>query len=126
MHVNFQDGQLRHGNQARLRGLSMISSKDLVYLVPSRDYCQSTTTTAESSAAATVGTEGRECSRPPKTVKASKAERRSCRTLCVECGLRVRKYMVEMVTRCNCKFYWCCTVRCKECRQVVEKYYCQR
>ncbi|XP_076456069.1 protein Wnt-8b-like [Babylonia areolata] len=121
VHVNVQDGQLRHGNRARRRGLSMISSKDLVYLVPSPDYCR-----AQAPGGAASSTEGRECSRPPKGLKASRAERRSCRTLCLECGLRVRKYMVEVVTRCNCKFYWCCTVRCKECRQVVQKYYCQR
>ncbi|XP_070188495.1 protein Wnt-8b-like [Littorina saxatilis] len=121
VHVNFQDGKLRHGNQARVRGLSMISAKDLVYLVASRDYCQ-----PRQSASSVAGTEGRECSRPQKTAKASKAERHSCRRLCMDCGLKVRKYMVEVVARCNCKFYWCCSVRCKECRQVVKKYYCQR
>nr|KAG5690870.1 hypothetical protein BaRGS_028902 [Batillaria attramentaria] len=153
VHVNYQDGQLHHGNQARLRSLSMISSKDLVYLVPSPDYClvddivvgnhrpalenspipdklraglEKSRAGLGNAVAAAVGTLGRECSRPPKTVRATKAEKRSCRRLCTECGLRVKRYLVEVVSRCNCKFYWCCTVRCKECRQVVEKYYCQR
>lgn len=123
VHADFQDGQLRHGNEARRHGPSLISSKDLVYLLPSPDYCA-----PRAGSGHAASTEGRECSRPHKTarIKASRAEKRSCRTLCTECGLKVRRYMVEVMARCNCKFYWCCTVKCKECTEVVDRYYCQR
>lgn len=117
--------RLRLGNKAkypRSRRQLPISAKDLAYLVTSPNYCLP----KAGGSSAVRGTEGRECSRPPRSGKASAAEKRSCRKLCKECGFKVQKYMVEVVTKCNCRFYWCCSVTCKDCSHVVEKYYCQR
>ncbi|XP_051507801.1 protein Wnt-8b [Myxocyprinus asiaticus] len=109
------------GNSAASRGaiaetFSSISRKELVHLEDSPDYC------SENRTLGLPGTEGRECLRKGKNL--SKWEKRSCKRLCGECGLAVEERRAETVSSCNCKFHWCCAVKCEQCRKTVTKYYC--
>lgn len=111
----------RDGNSADSRGaiadaFRSIPRSELVYLEDSPDYC------VKNQSMEYQGTEGRECVKGDGG--ASQRERKSCRRLCSGCGLRVVEKRVEVVSSCNCKFHWCCTVKCDRCAQVVTKYYC--
>lgn len=110
-------------NSAASRGaivetFSSISKKELVHLEDSPDYC------LENKTLGLLGTEGRECLKRGKAL--SKWEKRSCQRLCGDCGLAVEEQRAEMVSSCNCKFHWCCAVRCEQCRKRVTKYHCVR
>ncbi|XP_013402385.1 protein Wnt-8b [Lingula anatina] len=115
--VDSINGELR--NARRNQGLMSVSKNDLVYLEHSPNYCKANLT------AGSFGTVGRECIKPRKKDKGStRWERKSCRRLCTSCGLKVRKRYVEVTSSCNCKFQWCCSVKCETCRQKVVKFTC--
>ncbi|XP_063291120.1 protein Wnt-8b isoform X1 [Pelobates fuscus] len=109
------------GNSAASRGaiaeiFNSISKKELVHLEDSPDYC------LENKTLGLLGTKGRECLKRGKML--NKWEKRSCRRLCGDCGLAVEKRRADMVSSCNCKFHWCCAVKCEQCRKSVTKYFC--
>ncbi|MBN3276789.1 WNT8B protein, partial [Polyodon spathula] len=109
------------GNSAASRGaiaetFSTISKKELVHLEDSPDYC------LENKTLGLQGTEGRECIKKGKNL--SKWEKRSCKRLCGECGLAVEERKADLVSSCNCKFHWCCAVKCEQCRKTITKYFC--
>lgn len=111
------------GNSADNRGalaqtLGVIAKTELIYLEDSPDYC------VQNQSLGYLGTKGRECLKSSKSM--TLWERKSCPRLCFGCGLRVAEKRVEVVTSCNCKFHWCCTVKCEKCTQIVTKYYCAR
>ena len=111
------------GNSAASRGaisetFDAISRKELVHLEDSPDYC------LENRTLGLPGMEGRECVRKGKNL--TKWEKRSCRRLCGDCGLAVEERRAELVSSCNCKFHWCCAVKCEQCRKTVTKYFCVR
>lgn len=115
------NGQLRKGNSASRRGerdILQISSNDLVYLERSPDFCKNNTNYG------TVGTLGRECSRPMDRKSGNRWERKSCSRLCKSCGYRVRRVYQQETTACNCKFRWCCEVKCEQCTKIVERLTC--
>ena len=53
----------------------------------------------------TSGTKGRTCSRD-KGKGLSASQRRSCIHLCKNCGHKVKKRVVNVLTSCNCTFQW--------------------
>ncbi|XP_061582371.1 protein Wnt-8a-like [Cololabis saira] len=109
----------RAGNRGAIaHSFRGIPKTELIYLEDSPNYCD------KNHSLGVPGTLGRECLKGDKN--ASQWERKSCRRLCNECGLRVAEKRTEVVSSCNCKFYWCCTVKCDKCTQVVTKYYCTR
>ncbi|XP_066505558.1 protein Wnt-8a-like [Hoplias malabaricus] len=115
--------RVRAGNSAENRGaitdtFGSIARSELVHLEDSPDYC------ARNVSLGLPGTEGRECLQGGKSL--SQWEKRSCRRLCHECGLRVEERRMEVVSSCNCKFQWCCTVKCDKCTQVVPRYFCAK
>eukprot|EP00062_Callorhinchus_milii_P015936 gi/632966695/ref/XP_007899559.1/ PREDICTED: protein Wnt-8a [Callorhinchus milii] len=119
--IDLEKRRMRGGNSADNRAAiaeaySAILHTELVYLEDSPDYCVSNATLG------LQGTEGRECLQGGQGL--SPRERRSCRRLCTECGLRPEEKRTEIVSSCNCKFHWCCTVQCEQCRRVVTKHYC--
>lgn len=119
--VDSDNGQLRRGNSASRRDerdILQISSYDLVYLESSPDFCRNNTYYG------TTGTVGRECSRPSERTSENRWERKSCNRLCKGCGMRVQRVLVEETSTCNCKFHWCCEVKCEQCTRVVEKLTC--
>ncbi|XP_066994945.2 protein Wnt-8b-like [Anabrus simplex] len=98
----------------------VIDKRDLVYLQESPDYCQPNKTTGW------LGTRGRACSKPLDALQnVSVAERRSCRTLCRACGLRVRRKRRVLEWHCNCTFHWCCEVTCQTCHKTVDEHFCE-
>ncbi|XP_053308978.1 protein Wnt-8 [Spea bombifrons] len=115
--------RMRSGNSADNRGaivdaLGSVAGTELVFLEDSPDYC------LKNVSLGLQGTEGRECLQSGKNL--SQWERRSCRRLCLECGLKVEEKKIEIISSCNCKFHWCCTVKCDQCKQVVTKHYCSK
>ncbi|XP_051277132.1 protein Wnt-8-like [Dicentrarchus labrax] len=115
--------RLRAGNSADNRGaivdaFGSIAPTELIYLEDSPDYCRRNTSLG------LYGTEGRECVQHGEGL--TQWERRSCRRLCHECGLKVEERRTEVVSSCNCKFHWCCTVNCDDCSQVIVKHVCAR
>lgn len=78
------------------------SDTDLVYLESSPDFCEQ------------PGTRGRPCNRT--------TTEEGCDTLC--CGRGYETKTEKVLERCDCKFYWCCFVKCRECERDVEKNYC--
>ncbi len=63
---------------------------------------------------------------PTKRKESFSVGERSCKRLCHECGLKVEERRIETVSSCNCKFHWCCTVKCETCTQIVTKYVCAK
>ncbi|XP_076056308.1 protein Wnt-8a-like [Oratosquilla oratoria] len=96
-----------------------VRPQQLVFLEDSVDFCVATTEEGRR------GTEGRECSRS-KDPEVSPEERRSCQTLCRSCGLCVNHHTLEVTKSCNCKFVWCCRVKCDSCVEDQKKYWCSR
>ncbi|XP_060524381.1 protein Wnt-8a-like [Cylas formicarius] len=111
---------VRIGNSiqhAERRRSIQLPGNRLVYLDQSPDYC------VENEAKNWPGTKGRSCSRS-RSELATVAERKSCRNLCRQCGHKVKKQKRLATTRCNCKFEWCCAVKCDICTENVDEFYC--
>nr|CAH0111848.1 unnamed protein product [Daphnia galeata] len=94
-----------------------VSPQTLVYLELSPDFCRANIT------AGTSGTKGRTCSRD-KGKGLSTSQRRSCIHLCKNCGHKVKKRVVNVLTSCNCTFQWCCQVQCQTCNTTKSIYSC--
>lgn len=82
---------------------------NLVYINPSPNYC------VRSNKRETLGTAGREC-------KHNTNGPDSCRELCCKRGFLPTEVVIKQ--RCQCKFHWCCYVKCKECTSSKTKYVC--
>ncbi|XP_064643247.1 protein Wnt-4-like isoform X2 [Lineus longissimus] len=82
---------------------------DLVYMDASPDFCEPDKETGS------LGTHGRLCNKDSKAID-------GCDLMCCGRGFKTKKRTV--IERCNCKFYWCCYVKCKECRKEVEEHRC--
>lgn len=87
------------------------TDEDLVYLDPSPDFCDHDPRTP-----GMLGTVGRQCNRTSKAID-------GCELMC--CGRGFQTQEVEVVDRCSCKFHWCCYVKCKQCRKMVEIHTCR-
>uniref|UniRef100_A0A670K0U5 Protein Wnt n=2 Tax=Podarcis muralis TaxID=64176 RepID=A0A670K0U5_PODMU len=85
------------------------ATHDLVYLVASPDFCN------WDPRGGIFGTTGRQCNRTSPAVD-------GCELLC--CGRGFRTTQAEVVERCSCKFRWCCSVKCRQCRHLVEVHRC--
>lgn len=46
-----------------------------------------------------------------------------CELVC--CGPGYRAGRAEVVQRCSCKFSWCCSVRCQQCKNTVTIHTCR-
>lgn len=63
-----------------------------------------------------LGTAGRECNKTSLGPD-------GCDIMC--CGRGYDTATVQRVTKCECKFHWCCYVRCKECTAMVDVHTCK-
>ncbi|KAM8892749.1 protein Wnt-2 isoform 2-T2 [Spinachia spinachia] len=86
------------------------SGNDLVYLEDSPDYC------VWDPESGSMGTGGRVCNRTSRGVD-------SCEVMC--CGRGYDTSRVSWSTKCECKFHWCCAVRCSDCQQQVDVHTCK-
>ncbi len=87
-----------------------IRPNELVYVNRSPNYCE------RDEDMGVLGTSGRECN---KTSYGSE----SCDLLCCGRGYNTKEQVRE--DRCFCKFVWCCHVKCKTCRTVVDVNTCK-
>jgi len=83
---------------------------DLVYMTASPDFCK------EDPYYGSHGTVGRRCNDTFMGVG-------GCKLLCCGRGARMRKMVIK--ENCKCRFEWCCTVKCEECRREQDVYTCE-
>ncbi|XP_029472939.1 protein Wnt-16 isoform X2 [Rhinatrema bivittatum] len=87
-----------------------VHKEDLIYLHRSPNYC------VQAPKLGVPGTQGRECSR-------TSGGPDGCNLLC--CGRGYNTHVVRHVQRCECKFVWCCYVRCRRCESVTDVHTCK-
>ncbi|XP_026516772.1 protein Wnt-2b [Terrapene carolina triunguis] len=63
-----------------------------------------------------LGTAGRVCNKLSRGTD-------GCEVMC--CGRGYDTTRVTRITKCECKFHWCCAVRCKECEDTVDVHTCK-
>lgn len=102
-----ENGYTRAGK--RRSTLGRPTAGNLVYVQRSPDYC------VRSKEDKTLGTTGREC-------KTDIEGHGSCTELC--CGRGFRQDVSMVQRRCQCKFQWCCYVKCKTCDREQIKNVC--
>ncbi|EDO45513.1 predicted protein [Nematostella vectensis] len=108
--VIFQNGNFY---ELTMLGTRPISKKDnnFIYSESSPDYCQRNMTVGS------AGVLGREC-------EGSKDELVRCRQLCDSCRFDTQEFTEIKNTFCNCKFHWCCKVKCMTCKETTRKTRC--
>ncbi|XP_014222199.1 protein Wnt-11b-2-like [Trichogramma pretiosum] len=82
---------------------------NLLYTSKSPDYC------VEDKRRGSLGTRARQCN-------ASSAGYDGCEHLC--CGRGYNTRAEEVLERCDCKYFSCCYVKCKTCRNVIVTHEC--
>lgn len=102
-----ENGYTRAGK--RRSTLGRPTAGNLVYVQRSPDYC------VRSKEDKTLGTTDREC-------KTDIEGHGSCTELC--CGRGFRQDVSIVQRRCQCKFQWCCYVKCKTCDREQIKNVC--
>eukprot|EP00075_Anas_platyrhynchos_P022049 XP_027311302.1 protein Wnt-2 [Anas platyrhynchos] len=86
------------------------TKNDLVYFESSPDYC------IRDRDVGSPGTAGRVCNQTSRGMD-------SCEVMC--CGRGYDTARVSRMTKCECKFHWCCAVRCQDCLEVVDVHTCK-
>lgn len=87
-----------------------VDKQQLVFINKSPNYC------LENRRRGVLGTRGRRCNRT-----SSGAD--GCNLLC--CGRGYNTHVVRHVQRCDCKFVWCCYVRCRRCESMNDTHTCK-
>ncbi|KAJ8381489.1 hypothetical protein SKAU_G00022670 [Synaphobranchus kaupii] len=87
-----------------------IAKEELIFLNKSPNYC------LEDRRVGVAGTRGRRCNR-------TSAGPDGCNLLC--CGRGYNTHVVRHVERCECKFVWCCYVRCRRCESMNDMHTCK-
>nr|ADF31339.1 WNT4a [Perionyx excavatus] len=103
-------GTTRHELVAKNKQYKQQTEADLVYLDDSPDFCEPDNRTGS------LGTQGRLCNKTSKAID-------GCELMCCGRGFNTRRGTVT--ERCNCKFHWCCTVKCSRCKRDYEEYVCR-
>ncbi|XP_066157262.1 protein Wnt-8a-like [Euwallacea fornicatus] len=101
----------------RRKERKQIDSSVLVFLDESPNYCIADPSNNR------PGTKDRTCSKR-KDNETTRTEKRSCKVLCKQCGHKIKKEKKMVTKRCNCKFDWCCAVKCDMCSEEVEEHFC--
>ncbi len=84
--------------------LPMPKENELIFTTRSPSYCH------HDPRFGSIGTYGRRCSEDSKGPD-------NCNMLC--CGRDFRREVFLQQEKCNCKFHWCCEVRCETCEKTV-------
>uniref|UniRef100_A0AAY4EQF8 Protein Wnt n=2 Tax=Denticeps clupeoides TaxID=299321 RepID=A0AAY4EQF8_9TELE len=87
-----------------------VTRDELIFLNKSPNYC------LEDRRLGVAGTRGRRCNR-------ASAGPDGCNLLC--CGRGYNTHVVRRVERCECKFVWCCYVRCRRCETMSDVHTCK-
>lgn len=83
---------------------------DLVYTTDSPSFCK------EDLSLGSHGTVGRQCNDTSMGVD-------GCELLC--CGRGARMTKIHIVEHCQCRFLWCCRVKCKKCKTEMLVHTCE-
>ncbi|KAK0133008.1 Protein Wnt-16 [Merluccius polli] len=104
-------GQQKVRRKDKVRRRVPVGRDQLVYFHKSPNYC------LEDRRRGVPGTRGRHCSRTSRGPD-------GCNLLC--CGRGYNTHVVRHVQRCDCKFVWCCYVRCSRCESMndIHTYEC--
>ncbi|SPP90099.1 blast:Protein Wnt-5, partial [Drosophila guanche] len=86
------------------------TAHDLIYIDESPDWCRNNYILHW------PGTHGRVCQKSSSGLD-------SCAILCCGRGYNTKNIVVH--ERCNCKFHWCCQVKCEVCTKVLEEHTCK-
>lgn len=89
--------------------LGMFRVDDLIYITKSPDYC------LPDHKLGSFGTRGRLCN-------ATSTGTDNCDSMC--CGRGYISFRSQKSEHCQCKYYYCCYVKCKTCRTWVENQIC--
>ncbi|XP_067127799.1 protein Wnt-11b-1-like [Centruroides vittatus] len=89
--------------------LGMFRADDLIYITKSPDYC------LPDHKLGSYGTRGRLCN-------ATSEGTDNCDSMC--CGRGYMSYRLQKSEHCQCKYYYCCYVKCKTCWTWVENQVC--
>uniref|UniRef100_A0A8C2HRD5 Protein Wnt n=1 Tax=Cyprinus carpio TaxID=7962 RepID=A0A8C2HRD5_CYPCA len=92
------------------RGYIKPTDTDLVYLERSPNYCE------EDAVTGSTGTRGRLCNHTSPHTD-------GCNLMC--CGRGHNTHQYTRVWQCNCKFQWCCFVKCNTCSEKTEVFTCK-
>ncbi|XP_008313492.1 protein Wnt-16 [Cynoglossus semilaevis] len=87
-----------------------VDKHQLIFFNKSPNYC------LEDQRRGVAGTRGRRCNR-------TSAGPDGCNLLC--CGRGYNTHVVRHVQRCECKFVWCCYVRCRRCESMNDMHTCK-
>ncbi|XP_029282299.1 protein Wnt-16 [Cottoperca gobio] len=87
-----------------------VDTQQLIFFNKSLNYC------LEDRRRGVAGTRGRRCNR-------TSTGSDSCILLC--CGRGYNTHLVRHVQRCECKFVWCCYVRCRRCESMNDMHTCK-
>ncbi|KAL1114908.1 hypothetical protein AAG570_007732 [Ranatra chinensis] len=96
--------------QIRDPRFNLPSANDLIYIDDSPNYC------VQNISIGSLGTQGRICNRTSHGMD-------GCNLMC--CGRGYNTQKVNIKERCECKFHWCCYVKCKICTQTVDIHSCK-
>lgn len=88
----------------------LVSKAELVHIHKSPNYC------IEDKSKGILGTKGRPCNKTSTGPD-------GCDLLC--CGRGYNTRVEELRERCQCKFYWCCYVKCKVCEELIDVHTCK-
>ncbi|KAM9816274.1 protein Wnt-7b isoform X2 [Syngnathus acus] len=102
--------QPSHLKVKQTQGYRKPMDTDLVYIERSPNYCE------EDAATGSVGTQGRLCNRTSPHTD-------GCDLMC--CGRGYNTHQYTKVWQCNCKFQWCCFVKCNTCSERTEVFTCK-
>nr|XP_057931975.1 protein Wnt-7b isoform X3 [Doryrhamphus excisus] len=102
--------QPTHLKVKQTQGYRKPMDTDLVYIERSPNYCE------EDAATGSVGTRGRLCNRTSPHTD-------GCDLMC--CGRGYNTHQYTKVWQCNCKFQWCCFVKCNTCSERTEVFTCK-
>ncbi|KAL8598832.1 hypothetical protein ACOMHN_015411 [Nucella lapillus] len=91
-------------------GKEGFAEDELIYYAKSPDYCSPDPKTGS------VGTRGRLC-------EADTEGPSHCRPMC--CGRGADNFTLEITERCECKYHWCCYVKCKTCHRTLHLSKCR-
>uniref|UniRef100_A0A3Q3MD58 Protein Wnt n=1 Tax=Labrus bergylta TaxID=56723 RepID=A0A3Q3MD58_9LABR len=100
----------RYENSVQVSDPPPVDKQQLIFFNKSPNYC------LEDRRRGVAGTRGRRCNR-------TSTGSDSCNLLC--CGRGYNTHVVRHVQRCECKFVWCCYVRCKRCESMNDMHTCK-
>ncbi|XP_026223847.1 protein Wnt-2b-A-like isoform X1 [Anabas testudineus] len=92
------------------KALRKPTKNDLVYFEKSPNFC------LQDKSVGSLGTTGRVCNKTSKDTD-------GCEIMC--CGRGYDTTRVKQITKCECKFRWCCAVECMDCEESVDVHTCK-